>query len=298
MDMKRLLPALLLIGLGISACGGGGGSGSGDDGDARIAYSGSTAPATVTAGNARALADGGTGGANQAVAADSANGASAVASRGAASEWNLAAAVVSQLELGAATQQRAGTRSLSICDSGSAELEQNSEGTEGTVEYRNCRVSGGNGVVLNGAASFVASLSGSTVTSLLMRFVNFSVRYQGDTQTLNMTIACKGSPLKCRAFSDFVGLDGKVYRVELDLVVNIAASSFDVDAVVYHPQHGYYTIDASVTYGKCAGGVPNAGSITLSGAGGSEAVVVFDDCDQFTVTHLGVPVTYFWADIR
>ena len=277
--------------------GGGGGSSSDNDGDERIVYTGSKSAATVTAGNARALAIGGTGGSNQAVAASSANSASPMAPRGAAIESNLAATLISQLELGAAMRLRASTRSLSICDSGSAELEQNDEGTEGELQFQNCRVTGGNGEVLNGTVTFLANINGSTVTSLRMRFINFGVRYQGEQQTLNMTVTCKGSPLNCKAFSDFVGLDGKVYRVELTLVVNTSGSSFDVDAVVFHPKHGFYTVDASVVYNKCAGGVPESGTITLSGDGASSAVVVFDDCDSFTVTHLGVPTTYFWADI-
>ena len=294
MHLKTLLPICLLSSLVLSACGGGGGGGEDDEG---IVYSGSRSPATVTAANAGDLAVGGSGGASQAIAADSASNGNPFAPRGITPRSTLAATVIAHLQAAAGSQARIAQQSLAICDSGSAELDQNSNGTEGTIVFRSCRLTGGNGAVLNGTVRFEGTISNSTVTSLDMRFVDFTVTYQGESHTVNMTVECSGSPLSCEVFSDFVGLDGKIYRVELNLVVDNAGSSFDVDAVVYHPDHGYFTIDASIAYNDCPGGVPETGTITLTGAAASTASVQFNDCDSFTVTHQGVPTTYFWTDI-
>ncbi len=294
MDSKFVIPIILLFGLNLSACGGGGGDDNDDDG---IVYTGSKSPATVNATNARDLAVGGTGGANQAIVADSANSVSPFSSKGAAIESNLAATLTAQLETAAAAQARIAQQPLAICDSGSAELDQNSNGTEGTIVFTNCVVTGGNGAMLNGTVVFEATLSGSIVTWLEMRYINFKVTYQGESQTINMTVECSGTPLSCDVFSDYVGLDGKIYRVELTVVVDYSGTSFDVNAVVYHPNHGYFMLDASISYNNCPGGVPGSGTIMLTGAGPSTASVVFNDCDSFTVTHQGVPTVYLWADI-
>ncbi len=293
MDSKFVIPIILLSCLNLSACSGGGG----DNDDEGIVYTGSKSAATVNATNARDLAVGGTGGTNQAIVANSANNASPFSPRGAVIESNLAATLIAQLQTAAAARAQIAQQPLAICDPGSAELNQNNDGTEGTIVFANCVVTGGNGAMLNGTVRFEATISGSTVTSLDMRYINFKVTYQGESQTINMTVECSGTPLSCDLFSDYVGLDGKVYRVEITIVISTAGSSFDVDAVVFHPNHGYFTIDASINYNGCPGGVPESGTITLTGAATSTATVVFDDCDSFTVTHQGVPTTYLWADI-
>ena len=294
MDSKFVIPIILLFSLNLSACGGGGGDDNDDEG---IVYTGSKSPATVDATNAKDLAVGGTGGANQAIVADSANNASPFSPKGAAIESNLAAMLTAKLETAAVAQAPIAQQPLAICDSGFAELDQNNDGTEGTIVFANCVVTGGNGAKLDGTVKFEAAISGSTVISIEMRYINFKVTYQGESQTINMTVACSGTPLSCDVFSDYVGLDGKVYRVELTVVVDYSGSSFDVDAVVFHPDHGYFTIDASIIYGGCPGGVPQSGTITLTGAGPSTADVVFNDCDSFTVTHQTVSTQYFWVDI-
>lgn len=294
MKLKFILPMIVLSSLGLSACGGGGGS---DDDDEGLVYTGSMSPATVNAANAGDLAVGGTGATNQAIAADTANNASPFSPRGDTIESNLAATLIAQLQTAAAVQARIAAQPLAVCDLGSAELDQNSDGTEGTIVFTNCLLTGGDGAVLNGTVRFVATVSAPTVTSLNMRFINFRVTYQGESETINMTVACSGVPLTCNLFSDFVGLDGRVYRVEVTLVVNTGGSSFDVDAVVFDPIHGYVTIAASVNYNNCPGGVPESGTLTLSGAGSSTATVVFIDCDNFSVTHQAVTTPYLWVNV-
>lgn len=294
MKSKSVLTMIAVSSLVLGACSNGGGS---DDVDEGIVYTGSKSPATVTGANAANLAIAGTGGATQAIAADSANNANPLTPKGATTGSNLAATVIAQLQTAAAAQAKTAAQPLAICDAGSAELDQNGNGTQGSIVFSNCLVTGGNGAVLNGTVTFKATVSGTTVTALDLRLVNFTVTYQGESHTVNMTVACSGAPLSCDVFSDFVGLDGKIYRVELTLVVNTVGSSFAVDAVVYHPDHGYVTIDASISYDDCPGGVPQAGSIALTGVAASSAAVVFNDCDSFTVTHQGVPTTYQWVNI-
>lgn len=295
MNLKIVAPIVIVFCLVLASCGGGGGGSSEDEG---LIYTGLKSPASVDAGNAEELAIAAAGGANQAIAADTANSANPISPRGSATNLNLVAMIVEQLEILALTESRSAQQLLPICDnSGSADLDQNIDGTEGTIVFTNCQVTGGNSAVVNGRVEFAATLSGLTITSLNMRFINFRVTYLGDTQTVNMTVSCSGAPLTCNLFSDYVGVDGRIYRVEITVVTNTAGTSFDVDATVYDPDHGYFTIDASVTYNNCPGGVPETGTITITGDAATTASAVFNDCDSFTVTHMGVPTDYFWANI-
>lgn len=292
MISKIVAPIIIVSSLVLASCGGGGSSA-----DEGIIYTGSRSPANVDAANAEELAIAAAGGANQAIAADTADSANPLSPRGIAANSNLVSKLTEQLEMLTTSKNRIASQLLPICDTGSADLDQNSNGTEGTIVFTNCLVTGGNGEVLNGTVTFSATISGSTLTSLNMRFINFRVTYLGESQTVNMTISCSGAPLVCNVFSDFVGVDGRIYRVEITVVTNTAGTSFDVDATVFDPDHGFFTIDATVNYNNCPGGVPETGTITITGAAATTASIVFNDCDSFTVTHLGVPTVYFWADI-
>lgn len=296
MISKIVAPIIIVSSLVLASCGGSSG-GSDSDADEGIIYTGLKSPATVGAGNAEALAIASTGGANQAIAADTANNANPISPRGSAINLNLVSIIAGQLELMAATESRTAQQPLPICDTGFADLDQNIDGTEGTILFTNCLVTGGNGASVSGTVTFIATISGATLTSLNMRFISFRVTYQGETQIIDMTVSCGGGPLVCTLFSDYFGVDGRVYRVVITVVTNTAGTSFDVDATVYDPDHGYVTIDASVNYNNCPGGVPETGNITITGDAATTASVVFNDCDGFTVTHMGVPTDYFWVNI-
>ena len=294
MISKIVAPIIIVSSLVLASCGS---SGGGSDDDEGIVYTGSKSPASVEVGNAKALAIASAGGANQAIAANTANNANPISPRGSAANLNLVSMIAEQLEILASSESRTEQQLIPVCDAGRADLEQNNDGTEGSILFTSCLVTGGNGAIVNGKVDFTATISGVTLTSLDMQFINFRVTYLGDSQTVNMTVSCDGSPLTCSLFSDYVGIDGRTYRVVVIDVTNTGGSSFDVDATVYDPNHGYVTIDASVDYNNCVGGVPETGTITITGDAATTASVVFNDCDSFTVTHLGVPTDYFWANI-
>jgi len=296
MISKIVAPIIIVSSLVLASCGGSGGSGS--SADEGITYTGSKSPASVDAGNAEALAIAATGGSNQAIAADTANGANPFSPKGSETNPNLVSKLIEQLEIIAATRSRIAQQLLPICDPGGmADLDQNTDGTQGTIVFTNCTITGGNGEVVNGTVTFNATISGTTLTSLDMWFTDFSVTYQGETHAIDLTVLCAGSPLVCDLFSDFVGLDGRIYRVEITIVTNTAGASYDVDATVYDPAHGYFTVDASVNFNNCPGGVPETGTLIITGDAATTASVVFNDCDSFTVTHLGVPTVYLWTNI-
>ena len=71
----------------------------------------------------------------------------------------------------------------------------------------------------------------------------------------------------------------------------------DGTLTVYDPDYGAVEVTATAILYECTNGVPSAGSITLTGEGGSSASVVFNDCNSFTVTVDGTSTTYYWADI-
>ena len=294
MIFKNVYSTLLLSCLFVASCGGGGG---GDDDDQGIVYSGARSQASVTAGNVQVLAVSATIGADHAVSANFASSANPLAPKSAESSTGLIDLLIRQLQQNTASKPLSAEQSLPICDSGSATLDQNNDGTEGSIDFSNCRVTGGNGETLNGRVTFGSTVSGSTITSLDMRFINFRVSLAGTSETINMTVTCSGSPLVCRVFSDFVGFDGRIYRVDITLVTITGGSSYVVDAIVFDPAHGFVEVDATLNFNGCVGAVPETGSLVLNGAAGSTASILFNDCDSFTVTHLGVPTVYFWADI-
>ena len=297
MIAKTVASVLVIFSLALASCGGGGGGGSDNSADEGLVYNGAKFPASVTAGNAEELAIAATGGANQAIAADRANSANPISPRGTATNSNLVPVLVEWIEQSITAANRTAQQPLPICDMGLADLDQNTDGTEGTIEFIDCEVTGGNGEIVNGTVTFTSTISGATVTSLDMRFIDFRVTYLGETHTVDMTVACDGTPLVCDLFSDYVGIDGRIYRVEITLVINTTASSFDVDATVFDPDNGFFTMDASVNFNNCPGSVPETGTIVITGDAATTASVVFNDCDSFTITHMGVPEVYFWADI-
>jgi len=285
MKLKIIFPLIILSSFSLISCGGGGG-GDDDSSSGGTTYSGITTEATVDADNADNLAIAATGGTGSAIASDAAPRPSPVMS--------FLLDHSSQLAKSASIANRTANEPIpNVCNPGSADITYNSDFTEFVIIYDDCTLSNvTETIIADGRVEFTEFTDGST----LFRYINFTVTYNGETYTLNQTIECDAS-YNCNFYSDYTGPDGRTYRVEGATVSSTGTDSYSVSATVYDPDYGYITINANVTYGGCAGGVPISGSITYTGASGSSGSVTFNDCDSFTVDDGTTATTYYWADI-
>lgn len=285
MNIKIMIPVVLLSSLSLISCGGGSDGGSAGP----TGYTGTTTQASVTTANKNSLAISATAGAGQAVAENAAQDAVFRPAPVTAFVLGFSNQVYTHLT----TANRTANQLVDgVCLPGTVDVTSNQDGSLITLIFSNCTVIGGNGESVNGTV-FVTS-DPQNIDNFTMRFVNVSVLYLGESYSINMTIACNS--LGCTWSSDFAGPDGRIYRTENAVVSSFGANSFNVNATVYDPDNGSIAISGTVTYGSCAGGVPASGSITFTGASATSGSVVFNSCDSFTVTVEGVPTVYFWAD--
>ncbi len=292
--------SLLLSVLLLPACGGGGGGD--DDGPTTTGgdtYTGSTAQATVDASNAKELSTGAASGTQQAVASDALSG---VAMRPQPSPTSRLADLAPRIaqwidQLDSTTAARTDDLSAEICDAGGRAIaESNDAETQGSITFTSCAMSDmqGGTVVINGSVTFSANTSADTLN---MAF-RVTVTYIGESQSVNMTLACNNistPSVSCSMTSDFTGIDGRVYRIEELTVSGSESSGFYVGMRLYDPDYGWVDVTTSqpLTY-DCANGMPGSGMITVNGSGGSFASASFDSCSSYTVTVDGVGSTYSW----
>ncbi len=281
MKYKMSLPVVIFSSVLLISCGGGSSGGGGTG----VTYGGATSEAKVDTSNADKLAVAAAGGASEAVASD--NAPIPRPSPAASSLLDLSSKTLRSLFL---ANRTANTPVANVCSSGSVDATNNADNSQMTFTYNNCTMTG-SGIVVNGTAVFTQNSDGS----FILRYNNFTMVYMGETYNLNTTIECDAS-YNCSYLSDFSGLDGRTYRVDVDSVYSTGSSSYSINATVYDPDYGYVVINADVTYGSCTGGVPSSGSITYTGSGGSTGSVEFNSCDSFTVTVEGVGTTYSWSD--
>jgi hypothetical protein len=290
-----LLFSLLLL----QGCGGGGGGSDDPSPSSGTTYTGSTAEATIDASNAKELATGAASGSQQAVASD------------ALPNFAMRPQPTPMTKLGEVTpriaqwigQLRSSNAAKSVdltdelCDAGgSANAQTNDAETQGSINFNNCAMSDleGGTIVIDGAVTFSVNTSADSLSAVY----RVTVSYLGDTQAINMTLACSSistTSASCAMTSDFEGIDGRVYRIADLSVSGSEASGFYVSMSFYDPDHGQVEITTTqpLTY-DCTEAVPGSGMLTLSGANGSSATVSFDNCGSYTVTVDGVGTTYDW----
>jgi hypothetical protein len=282
----------------LQGCGGGGGGGTSPVNNIP-AYAGLTTEATIDTANSRDLTTAAASGSLQAVIAD---GASTVLSRSTPSlEAKLleVSPLISKwlAQTGGAYAART-TNVSELCDAGGTAIaDTNDAETIGTITFTNCGISDGTGsaIVLNGTVDFTYVTSTDSISMVY----HVTVSYAGESQAINMTVACvdfmTSSPT-CTVSSDFTGLDSRVYRITDISVSGNASSGFYINATIYDPDSGRFDMTTSVPilFDCPTAGIPSTGVIGISGSGGTSASISFDDCSSFTVTINGVPETYNW----
>lgn len=291
-----LLFSLLLL----QGCGGGGGGDTNDptsSGD--TTYTGSTALATIDASNAKELATGAASGSQQAVTSEALSGVAMRPQPTPTTKLGEVAPRIAQW-IGRLSSPNAAKRvdvTSDICDSGGIAIANTNDAeTQGTIAFTNCAMSDmeGGTIVMNGTVTYNADTSADNLNMVF----NVTVIYIGESQSINMTLACSNissASVSCTMTSDFTGIDGRVYRIEDQTVSGNEVSGFYVRMTFYDPDHGRVDVTTSqpLTY-DCSEAVPGSGMLTMSGASGSSATVSFDSCISYTVTVDGVGTTYDW----
>ena len=288
--IRKLFPTLILA-LGLAGCGGGGGGGG--NGGEGTGYDGATDPATVTQDNSDDLTltavSGIRGAVNEEYIPDEVPGNSS--SPAGRIDWQrLAFRITNRLVDG-------------FCSSGSLDVTTtpNDSGTGETsvLVFNDCtyeHIGSGETINIDGTVEIVRnSTNGRSAT---VRNLTLVTSTYGTVEVVYYHIECStGDITSCTWSADITGIDGRTYRIEDADISGIA--TLDGSLTVYDPDYGSVDVTVNGMLFECTTttGVPSAGSITITGEGGSLASVEFNDCNSFTVTVDGTATTYQWADV-
>lgn len=251
---------------------------------------GGSSAATITDANSQALAIAGTEGVKQAVNGNSFLPFARIDNASATGDFTVALAQqISQAPSLA-------VESVPICDSGTAIITIDESTGSGSFVLTDCDIGG---AIANGTATFTSSTAGS-ITTTTITFVDFTVTYDGVTETIDLTSTCtidtstSSASVSCTTSSTALGIDGRTYSVSDVSITGDDTSGYSVSATVTDPDHGVVTITTTipVTF-DCSTGQPNAGEIVVSD-GSNTLTVTFNSCTSYTVTFNGVANIYSW----
>jgi len=143
-----------------------------------------------------------------------------------------------------------------------------------------CIMTGGDEIVLDGSLNVSYE-----VQRTVLKMSNFSLSVNGVAYTVSTTFVMEGNSVSI----DFIGIDGKTYRIENLVVQNSSQVPGGVDIVsgrFYHPDHGYVDIrsDSPIVSETCDNMLrPTQGKVIVDGANGTDASVTYLVCAEYTV---------------
>lgn len=287
----RYLLTILVTALMLQGCGGGGGGGSTSS---VPTYAGLTSEARIDTANAEDLS---TASVSSALQASIASEASSLSPRSMPSHEAKVLEISPRIAqwIAISSNDLAAREVAGLCATGTATTNAADTDPVGTITFSSCGIDDGTGnqIVLTGTVDYSFNQSTDTFD---MSF-HVSVTYAGETAALNLTIHCVNfsNATSCMVSSDFVGLDGRIYRVTDISVFGDPSTGISVDATVYDPNHGRVTmVTTSAMVFDCPVGVPSTGTLVISGSDSTSATVSFNGCTSFDVTIAGSPATYFW----
>lgn len=293
--------------LSITACGGGGDG----DGSSSTSYSGSQVQATITADNAEQLARSATEGATEATAGDGLSSlplAIQTTTSYEMAEKMIVGSLPQALEYLANSSSPSAYQEEMPCsvsgsilvnadDSIANNTDQTSTPESGTMtmDFRDCRED--NTSTINGKATI--NFTGGGGFSAV--YQNFTIAYthpitgEQVVDTIeNMTVVCDAN-YGCSIQSDFVGADGRTYRIEDMTVSGSDTSGWNVSATVYDPDLGSVNFETTAPLMlDCPTGVPSSGALSMRGSNLVVATVTYTSCTEFQVCLEGVCNTATW----
>jgi hypothetical protein len=169
----------------------------------------------------------------------------------------------------------------SYSECGGSYSERRESSTSGTAEFSNfCVMTGGDQIILDGEV--YVSDSGQTK---ILKMSGFSLSVNGIEYSVSASFEMNGSSISM----DFVGIDGKTYRIEDFEVRDSYQVSGGVDIVsgrFYHPDYGYVDMYSSspIVSETCDNILrPTSGNVVITGANETDASVEYQGCADFTV---------------
>ncbi len=288
LTFKNIGIFIMLLGTAIVLTGCGGSSGGGSS---TTTYSGVTSAATIDDSSAETLGTTATEAMSEAITNDSANDGNPFAF--AASVTNSAnstslSSIVTEIARKAASQMvplnlpvgltlTSAELGPGFCG-GSISIPDNFAGAteatllNGSIVFNNlCFDGGADGqITMNGKITFT-----ETAALLTISYVNFTVVFNGQTQTINATISCSTGSFSCTFSSDYVGADGKVYRVSDFVVGGNATGGYTISATFFHPDLGSVTVQTTTSITFSSNGNPNGGVLLLT-SGSATATITFN----------------------
>ncbi|MCH8552350.1 MAG: hypothetical protein LAT62_10465 [Natronospirillum sp.] len=263
----------------------------GDSSDS--SYSGSTEAATVDQDNGEAIARGTVTAAQRAIGTDSAQDAAPFTpnSHDMTTSTNVMEDILNHTGLlpeDADFSARSGQDA--ICDAGGSvdfDTSQSPGGNdpegEMTITYDNCSINTPDGVAnIDGVIDFEW-----TETDWAFRY-NVTYSYRGETYNLNSTFSCSDigtADLSCN-LSETYSDNGTEYQITDSFVVENTNGDYDVDAKLYHEEHGYVTFE-STGLQLCSGGGFSHGTVEVTDS--SDDVVLTlefnQDCETMVATY-------------
>ncbi len=294
-----LVIAFVAAAVGLTACGGGGGGGGG--GSTQPIFTGVTTAAIIDEDNAEEVGTKAIEAAAQAISNDAADGTLPTGisiSSSASSKDN--AGFVHDLSQRLIAGAQANTVIGATFTPSQAELNEipgycggnyvvtfngNETNNNGRVDYNNLCIEHdilGDPVqyTFNGRYNFATAGDNFTATYAVTMSGS-----DGSSSTTNFSMTCSNNFFTCELFSDYLGSDGKTYRISNYAVSGDANSGFGVAGTFYHPDHGYIEFTMNGIKFECQGIPPelqpSEGSFTFSAANGS-GTVGFLDCEEFS----------------
>lgn len=296
--MKFIYAIALVATISVMGCSNGGGSTPNKDNDIP-AYTGSTSPAAISASNAEEIGTSATEGVVQAVEADTSGDIlpfGVAINNDSTSHLNQKLRDITRrlldsrrnidLPLGIVLDGEDDFPGIGYCG-GSITVPDDFGSTSmlnGTIIYNNFCMDAGEGygrMTINGSLIF-----SETETRISMTYRNLTVRYNGETYTMNSTFTCDTSFTNCTMSSDYTGSDGSTYRMSDVSVSGSDSAGYSVDASFCHPSYGCVTIitTSPITF-NCENDMPDSGAISYTGANGSSGTISFDNCTSYSGTY-------------
>ena len=158
----------------------------------------------------------------------------------------------------------------------------------GTISFNNFCLDGGESgqLIVRGQLSFMAQVENNQLVSMTIELNDFVLSYNGNTVTINSTVAFSQNGVLLETSTDFTGSAGQTLRVENLVISGNQLSGVNIESGrIYHPDNGYVDISTtqSLMFEGCDNGKPFSGTVLLEGSGGTNAEMVFTSCSTYEI---------------
>jgi hypothetical protein len=167
-------------------------------------------------------------------------------------------------------------------------VDQQQSPITGTISYDNFCLDGGESgqLIIDGQISFIVEVENNELVSMAIELNDFVLSYNGNTVTINSTVAFSQNGVLFETSTELTGSEGRVLKVE-----NLVISGDPLNGVtissgrIYHPDNGYVDISTTETlmFEGCDNGKPVSGKVWLEGSGGTNAELEFTSCATYQV---------------